>query len=158
MQYNLRNVEQVKCIHCAVAECEKGKVKFYEAPDSSFGMGSLAPQFSGEFIEVDTTTLDRCVPKLTSERVAVIKVDVEGFEWGVFKGAEFLLRRDKPTVIFEFLDWAESRAGFETGAAQQLLLDQGYTLSVFERSEKKIQTPQKSGAAMIVARHRDMSP
>jgi FkbM family methyltransferase len=47
----------------------------------------------------EVTTLDR-----ESEgpgRVALVKVDVEGHEWQVFQGAERLLRRDAPVLLFE---------------------------------------------------------
>jgi FkbM family methyltransferase len=35
------------------------------------------------------------------ERVSVLKIDVEGAEIGVFEGAERILRRDRPLLVFE---------------------------------------------------------
>ncbi len=59
---------------------------------------SLAP---GAALEVPcaVTTLD-----LETEgpaRVALVKVDAEGHEWRIFRGAERLLRRDAPLLLFE---------------------------------------------------------
>lgn len=47
----------------------------------------------------EVTTLDRETEGLG--RVALVKVDVEGHEWQVFRGAERLLRRDAPALLFE---------------------------------------------------------
>ena len=47
----------------------------------------------------EVTTLDRETEGLG--RVALVKVDVEGHEWQVFRGAERLLRRDAPVLLFE---------------------------------------------------------
>jgi FkbM family methyltransferase len=49
-----------------------------------------------EICEVDT--LDR---QLAGEKVALIKVDVEGHELAVFRGAERTLAQSRPTLLFE---------------------------------------------------------
>ncbi len=49
-----------------------------------------------EICEVDT--LDR---QLDRERVSLIKVDVEGHELAVFRGAERTLAQSRPTLLFE---------------------------------------------------------
>lgn len=51
--------------------------------------------------QVETTTLDLLVRDLDLPRVDVIKMDVEGAEELVVKGAEEVLSRDHPTVLFE---------------------------------------------------------
>ena len=52
-----------------------------------------------EEITVEMKTLDSLIPK--EIKIDFIKIDVEGAEFGVLKGAEKLLKKDKPTVIFE---------------------------------------------------------
>jgi FkbM family methyltransferase len=47
----------------------------------------------------EVTTLDRETEGVS--RVALVKVDVEGHEWQVFRGAERLLRGDAPVLLFE---------------------------------------------------------
>ena len=54
---------------------------------------------SVEEIRVTMETLDRVVPHDTP--VAFVKIDVEGGELGVFRGAVQTLRRTRPIVIFE---------------------------------------------------------
>jgi FkbM family methyltransferase len=52
-----------------------------------------------EKIEVTLKKLDDVIPSTT--KINFIKIDVEGAELGVLKGAEQLLKRNKPIVIFE---------------------------------------------------------
>lgn len=52
-----------------------------------------------EVLNVQVETLDRLVPKDT--QIDFIKIDVEGGEFGVLKGAKELLLRCKPVVVFE---------------------------------------------------------
>ncbi|MCX6271911.1 MAG: FkbM family methyltransferase [Bacteroidetes bacterium] len=53
-----------------------------------------------QLIEVDTECLDNLIPE--NIHIDFMKIDVEGGEYGVLKGAVALLKRDKPFIIFEF--------------------------------------------------------
>jgi len=79
---------------------------------STFQLVKNAPAYSGikkrhydisnpeiEEIEVTLKTLDEVVP--ASEKIHFIKIDVEGGEFGVLKGAKKLLIKNKPVVLFE---------------------------------------------------------
>jgi len=89
------------------------------------GGASLEPAKSGHAdadestFEVPVTTLDTFFAERTSNPsaqplplgpVALIKCDVEGHEQAVFRGAERLLREDRPALLFECHD-AHARAG-----------------------------------------------
>jgi FkbM family methyltransferase len=50
---------------------------------------------------VPVTTLDAYAASHGIERVRLIKVDVEGHEFEFFRGAEGVLRRDRPALLFE---------------------------------------------------------
>lgn len=52
-----------------------------------------------ETVRVCVETLDRAIP--ADRAIALVKVDVEGGELGVFRGAAELLRRHRPIVVFE---------------------------------------------------------
>ena len=86
----------------------------------------------------------------------VIKVDVEGYEKLVFQGAAGLLSRPQaPLLIFEFADWAETRAGFRAGEAQELLLSWGYSLWELEgllRGNPPLSEPLRAGFRTVVAK------
>jgi FkbM family methyltransferase len=51
-------------------------------------------------LEVDTDLLDNIIPE--NQRIDFLKIDVEGAEFGVLKGAVKTIRKNKPTIIFEF--------------------------------------------------------
>ncbi|MDX1902865.1 MAG: FkbM family methyltransferase [Thermonemataceae bacterium] len=53
-----------------------------------------------EEIKVNVTTLDSSIPEETS--IDLVKIDTEGAEMGVILGAEKLIERVRPIIIFEF--------------------------------------------------------
>src|SRR5262245_34846627 len=109
-------------------------VEFYEAPIEHFGMGSHAPQFHTSPVRVQAMTLDRVLKNHGLGRVDVVKVDVEGGEAAVFRGARSLLISERaPLVFFEFADWAEERfPGDRVGDSQRVLRELGYTIWTLE--------------------------
>ncbi|MCL2302566.1 MAG: FkbM family methyltransferase [Lentimicrobiaceae bacterium] len=79
---------------------------------STFQFVKNAPAYSGlikrkydisnpeiEEIEVEIKTLDELIP--LDEKIDFIKIDVEGAEFGVLKGAKKLLTKNKSTILFE---------------------------------------------------------
>jgi FkbM family methyltransferase len=121
--------QNISCLAIASTDHDDVEIPFYDAPDDHFGMGSLAPQFNMPPKFVVGATLDTLLTDLGISHVDVVKVDVEGFEAAVFRGAaQTFTSHNKPIVVFEFLDWAEERAGYTAGAAQSLLLEYGYSL------------------------------
>ena len=159
--YLKRNVElnglsNIRLIQCAASDTDLQEVPFYEAPIESFGMGSLGAQFNGKPIPVITRTLDSILSERGVDRVDLIKVDVEGFEVGVFKGAEKLLNGpDAPLIAFEFCDWAEDRVpGGRRGNAQRALKDYGYRiwkLHDFLRGKQPLSDVLTAGFETLVA-------
>ena len=98
------NYNKVRILPYALAE-EGGK--------GSFNLVVNAPAYSGlkkrrydfenpeiQTIEVQKERLDDIFPK--EARVDLIKIDVEGGEYGVLCGGLETIRRQKPVIIFEF--------------------------------------------------------
>ncbi len=80
---------------------------------STFHYVKNAPAFSGlkkrkyhinnpeiQKLEVNVKTLDQLLPE--DLKIDLIKIDVEGAEFPVLKGAKRILRKSRPLVIFEF--------------------------------------------------------
>ncbi|MBU3927002.1 MAG: FkbM family methyltransferase [Bacteroidetes bacterium] len=80
---------------------------------TSFNYVKNAPAYSGimkrkydvktpdiEEINVKLELLDHLIP--VEQSIQFIKIDVEGAEYGVLKGAKLLLMKYKPFVVFEF--------------------------------------------------------
>lgn len=76
---------------------------------------------------VKMRTLDSLVAEHDLQRVDFIKVDVDGYEARVFRGAEKTLRRWRPELVFEVSPSRITRAGDEVGAMLDQLRDMGYS-------------------------------
>jgi FkbM family methyltransferase len=152
----MNGLANVVTARVAVSDSNRDEVPFYAAPADHFGMGALTPQFHRGPCPVMTRTLDHLVEVQKLDHVSVLKIDVEGHEAAVLRGAEKLLARSPGLlVIFEFCDWAEGR--FEdssAGQAQRFLIDIGYQLwrlKDYGKKRKPLEAPLTQGSAMLVA-------
>jgi FkbM family methyltransferase len=66
-------------------------------------MASLIPDGHEHKTLVQLRRGDEVIRELNINKVAAIKVDVEGAEWQVFDGLRDTLKRDKPLLLFEVL-------------------------------------------------------
>ena len=80
-----------------------GTVRF--AGDSAYG------HVSADGVSVACDTVDAVVARLRLDRVDFIKIDVEGFEWRVLKGAQETISRFKPVICMEFNSWCLTAFG-----------------------------------------------
>jgi FkbM family methyltransferase len=67
--------------------------------DSPGASLARAPGGAGQVCECEVVTLDDVLAG--AARVRLLKVDVEGFELEVFRGAQRILRAHRPTLVFE---------------------------------------------------------
>lgn len=80
-----------------------------------------------ENIEVEVRMLDDVLSD-SSNRIDLIKIDVEGGELDVLKGATALLRRDNPLLVFEFGKGASEYYGTMPHHMLELLESVGYSM------------------------------
>jgi hypothetical protein len=132
-------------------------VAFFHAPDSKSGMGSRGAQFGGQADMLPMRTLDDIAA--SHRPIRAMKIDVEGFEYQVLAGAQRILQEDRPSIIFEFVDWADARnTAVQIGDAQRLLIRLGYTLWTQDNYESGGPTLTQAitkGSYMLVAEHPD---
>lgn len=83
-------------------------------PDGQTWLGSLVQDVADRLVEqhthivvepVELTTLDRYADNLRARRV-LLKIDVEGGELAVLRGAVRILQQTRPTIVFETNDAA----------------------------------------------------
>lgn len=87
----------------------------------------LPPDILNQTLPVKVITLDNYVEEQAIESVDFIKIDVEGAELHVLKGASSLLeKRPRPLVMCEFLDDLTERFGYRAGEIYDFLQDLGY--------------------------------
>ncbi len=77
-------------------------------------------------IEVKTERLDAVLP--AEHRVDFIKIDVEGAELAVLRGAERTIRVHRPRILFECIDGAAKRYGATTEQVYDLLVGSGMSV------------------------------
>jgi FkbM family methyltransferase len=105
-----------------------GMVSFY-INQTATGFSGLSRHGNGSFeqIEVPCARLDDVVP--SDRRFDFIKLDVEGAELMVLRGATRLLARDRPIVLFECGPSGPAAFGYTPGEIHRLLTDQcGYSV------------------------------
>jgi FkbM family methyltransferase len=108
---------------------EPGALQLYIGSPENIGTTSLRPQYnhSGRSVSVDVVPLDSYLERAGVQRVDFIKIDVEGAESLVFKGAPKLLAKH-PTIIIEFEESNQKRFGSSCAELAQVLLNNGYKL------------------------------
>jgi len=80
----------------------------------------------GDLMEIRSETLDHLRGTGLFSRADVIKIDVEGAEAMALRGAEQLLRSNRPRLFIEVHSRALARE------CDQILLDYGYLVNVLE--------------------------
>lgn len=96
----------VRVIPHAIADAD-GILDFYGPPAGDAGSGdghaiALGGHATGETFRVDARALDSIVELARLERLDLLKIDVEGFEWPVLRGAEKTVAKFRPHIVFEY--------------------------------------------------------
>lgn len=141
----------------------KGRATIYpyalseEAGSSTFQLVKNAPAYSGlkkrrydidnpdiEEINVEVKTLDSLIPE--DQKVDFIKIDVEGGELGVLKGAKNLLKKNQPKILFECGKGASEFYGNSPKEIYSYISDeiglQLFTLKAFIKSQQALNLEQ----------------
>ncbi len=106
-----------------------GTARFYEEPNAG-ETSSLVAQHSQTQAQsrwIPVTTLDRAIAERGWARVDFLKIDAEGYDFHVLRGAQELLQQQRiGSLQFEYnAPWA--LVGSTLGAALRFLHDFGYT-------------------------------
>lgn len=85
--------------------------KLHFAQDSNLSASHLHPNGGPGIIEVQGERLDDTIARLGLTHVDLVKIDVEGFEYGVLEGMKETLERFNPLVFMEFNSFTLSAFG-----------------------------------------------
>ena len=115
---------------CAVSE-RIGTAIFHELSGDNPGARSFYGE--GRCVSVATITLDAYCRKLSLDRgPVVLKIDVEGAELQVLRGAGHLLARGNVIIFAELIDRLRRRAGSSRDAVFDYLQHHDYSVTWFD--------------------------
>jgi FkbM family methyltransferase len=157
LRKNLGENPESSCLPFAVgASC--GVAEFSTHLDS--GQNYLLPIEVGSAARrsrtVKMVTLDSWWAGSGMERLDLLKVDVEGFEFDVFLGAEAVLRDQSPIVYFEFIPSSAVR-GSRGNKSLEFLISLGYEIRAVTLRGQLVKTDSKlelSNDYIAFPRHR----
>jgi FkbM family methyltransferase len=116
-------------LHRSAVSNIEGMLRLYLSKDQNAGTHSTVynpDNVSTDFVEIPSTTLDAFAAAQNLQHVHLIKIDVEGAEFDVLRGAENLLRTMHPCVILELSDALQTAHGTTCRQIKQFMADCGY--------------------------------
>ena len=127
---NRFELQQNVCVNNFALSDSTGKIQFYEQ-DNAGEMSSAIQKWADgpcQTIEVDTATIDAELSRLNIEKLSYVKIDAEGFDLKVLKGAKQAIIGNKVGFIqFEY-NHSWPLLGATLADAYELLEDNGYSI------------------------------
>ena len=105
----------------------EGKLSFGRPVGANSGADRFMPDGSGTMV-VKIISFDSYVARKTLDRIDLIKVDVEGFEFKVLQGAENSIARFKPKLFIELCHSNLAQQGDSAVDLVRWLEDRNYQL------------------------------
>jgi FkbM family methyltransferase len=126
--FALNGLTNVRLVVSAVGNAD-GSLELYDVP----GHSDVVSAYKSRQIEhaalskvvVPCCTLDGLAQELGLGKLGLLKVDVEGCELDVFRGATALLRRDRPEVLYEYNPPIAGMAGWGVADVETCLAKAG---------------------------------
>jgi len=134
LQANVASMSSVTCLPLALADVDGREV--LHVPLDSFGnaasgyswISSTEGRENELTVQVSVTSVDQLVRnrRLLLDRPLFLKIDVEGSEYRVLRGARETLRIYRPVIYFECQSWALERVGAKVQSVNDLLSAANY--------------------------------
>ena len=100
---------------------------------SNMGLASLTALDSPhDLVDVPVRTMDHLLEDHSIEQVALVKIDVQGFEWFVLQGMTATMKKCRPVIVFEYEDWAWTRSNVDLAEVIDWLSKQHYKVQGIE--------------------------
>ena len=152
----LNNISNISLYNLGIGDCES-KIIFHTFK----GQSSCATAISNRTphdknckmnsLTVNCTTLDSFVYKNNISRVDLMKIDVEGYELNVLKGAINVINKDGPTFLYEYNECAVA-AGWTYKNVEDIIASSGrkYKYSVLQHNGELTVYPPREGASVDI--------
>lgn len=121
LRSNLKDKEHIQIIQAFVGEKDtfiKGELVKVE------GTGSIDTKNTN--VKTRVSTLDKIISKLKINNIKLLKIDTDGFDGKVLRGARSTILRNKPVIFFEFDQGMYKKAGDSTYEVLKYLYKMNY--------------------------------
>lgn len=129
---------------------EEGKFQLNNDTPENLGMGWIdnsSAQNSDSLVTINVTTLDDYLMGMELDSVNFIKIDVEGFEINVLKGAKKIIEKFKPTLFIEVENTLLNRQG--TSASELIALIKQFNYQPICSGTGQVVTPESDFEVMM---------
>lgn len=127
----LAGLIQAEQIMLVTSDTKQVKPQLYSSWQIHDTAAGTHPKHGGRLM--DTTgahnlTLDSYIAEHNIGAISLIKMDVDGHECQVLRGARNILQRDKPILLMELMPYGLDEAGASLDELLKILLEHGYSL------------------------------
>ena len=133
----LNRLSQIDILPCAVADAERSLNFVAPAandPASASGYVVADEAAAPASIRVEASTLDLIAARKQLDRLDLLKIDAEGFEWPILQGGEKTIARFRPSIIFEYDEGSAARGGGSSALFSGFFRRHGYRLFAVGRN------------------------
>lgn len=131
LQKNMAKAEgSVLCVNAALGENHGGKA-MHEIHEGNIGMSTVTED-EKKGVEIPTVSIDGLMKDADLTKLAFIKIDCEGWEFNILKGARGVLKFLRPVLLIEINAYALSQQGASDRDIYELLLECGYSWRIIQ--------------------------
>ena len=120
--------ENIDARQLAISD-SSGDIDFHISDNGNDAFNSPAQDKNGRLtsrITVPASTLDIELSKIDKSKITFVKIDVEGWEKYVLRGANQFLTNFSPIVMVEFTDENVANAGYDIKEIHQQMIEYGF--------------------------------
>lgn len=124
---------EVICINTALGE-HHGRLAFHELIGENIGANRVSEEKNGnsQMKQVMTATIDGIANDAQLDRLNFIKIDCEGWEFKILKGAKNVLENLKPILMIEMNEGALKEQGATYKDIYDYLLEMNYSWRIIQ--------------------------